>query len=305
MGAAIGRRHFEHSPCGGAVQLSTAPFDPRAHRGSGQGLGLGQAKSLLVFPGVNAIKISAQVRGGQGSAERLPATRVALTAAQMGAQQFDKRKQAAFAMTGGTGEILALHIWAIRLRYFRVHDRAPDERIAMSILLWNKLPDGFLKMKYKRWARLDYDVGLLIIELADKQKFKCALCSRKHDLVVEHDHDPEHGTGEGLTIYNIRGLTCQRCNWHLMVDEKDRNGEYRGFDDAYSYVSDREYESYTFAYDCRVGALYEDYLKEKLGLLNYWRRRIFLDKFDDWKEWGARYPWHWVSMKSKTRDTAR
>ena len=38
MGAALGRRHPEHGPGGGAVQLSAAPSDPRAHRGSGQGL---------------------------------------------------------------------------------------------------------------------------------------------------------------------------------------------------------------------------------------------------------------------------
>ncbi len=40
MGTAIGRRYPEHSPGGSAVQLSAAPFDPRPHRGSGQGLGL-------------------------------------------------------------------------------------------------------------------------------------------------------------------------------------------------------------------------------------------------------------------------
>src|SRR2546430_16347549 len=45
MGSAIGRSHFEHGTCGAAVQLSAAPFDPRAHRGSRQGLGLVQTKS--------------------------------------------------------------------------------------------------------------------------------------------------------------------------------------------------------------------------------------------------------------------
>src|ERR1700732_3675385 len=49
MGAAIGRGHFEHSPCCGAVQLSAATFDPRAHSGSGQGLGLVKTKSLLAL----------------------------------------------------------------------------------------------------------------------------------------------------------------------------------------------------------------------------------------------------------------
>ena len=118
----------------------------------------------------------------------------------------------------------------------------------MSLILWNKLPHGFLNMKFKRWAKLDYDVKLLILELARRQKFKCALCSREHDIIVEHDHDPEYGPGKPITIHNIRGLACQRCNWHLMVYEKDRNGEYRGFDEAYSYISDQEWESYIYAY---------------------------------------------------------
>jgi hypothetical protein len=78
-----------------------------------------------------------------------------------------------------------------------------------------------------------------------------------------------------------------------MVYEKDRNGEYRGFDEAYSYISDHEYESYIYAYECRVSSLYDDFLKEKLGLSNYWRRRNFLYKFDEWREWGGSYPWHW------------
>jgi hypothetical protein len=43
----------------------------------------------------------------------------------------------------------------------------------MSFTLWNRLPDGFLKMGYKRWAGLDHDVKELIVELAEKQKFKC------------------------------------------------------------------------------------------------------------------------------------
>jgi hypothetical protein len=166
-------------------------------------------------------------------------------------------------------------------------------RRTMSLVLWNKLPNGFLNMKFKRWATLDHDVRLLIVELASEQKFKCALCSQTRALVVEHDHDPEYGPGKPITIHNIRWLACQRCNWHLMVYEKDRNGEHRGFDEAYSYVSDHEWESYIYAYECRVGALREARLEKELGSLNYWRRRNFLSRFDGWQEWGGRYPWHW------------
>lgn len=133
----------------------------------------------------------------------------------------------------------------------------------MSLILWNKLPYSFLNMKFKRWSKLDRDVQALILELANEQKFKCALCSRDRDLIVEHDHDPEYGPGKPITIHNIRGLACQRCNWHLMVYEKDKNGEYRGFDEVYSNVSDREWESYIYAYECRVGALREARLEKE------------------------------------------
>ena len=163
----------------------------------------------------------------------------------------------------------------------------------MSLILWNKLPYGFLNMKFRRWSKLGRDVQLLILELASEQKFKCALCSRDQDLVVEHDHDPEYGPGKPITIHNIRGLACQRCNWHLMIYEKDKNGEYRGFDEVYSHISDQRWESYIYAYECRVGALREARLERELGSLNYWRRRLFLDKFDDWQEYGGRYPWYW------------
>jgi hypothetical protein len=164
----------------------------------------------------------------------------------------------------------------------------------VSFTLWNKLPDGFLQMSYKRWAKLDNDVKRLIVELATEQKFKCAHCTRVRKLVVEHDHDPQHGPGDKYTVYNIRGLVCQRCNWHLMLCEKDKNGEYRGFDDVQSYVSDNEWESYIYTYEGRVGALLEALLEEKLGPQNYWRRRLFLNKFDDWREWGGSYPWYWA-----------
>ena len=163
----------------------------------------------------------------------------------------------------------------------------------MSFALWNKLPEAFLKMAYKRWGGLDQDVKELIVELAEKQKFKCVHCPRGHKLIVEHDHYPEHGPGEKYTVFNVRGLVCQRCNWHLMIYEKDLNNEYRGFDDVQSYISDYEWENYVYAYDCRVTGLLEAKLKERMGGAKYWRRRMFLDKFDDWREYGGRYPWYW------------
>jgi hypothetical protein len=174
----------------------------------------------------------------------------------------------------------------------------------MSLTLWNKLPSGFLKKRFMAWDRLDAGVKRLIVKLAEEQKFKCVHCPRERNLIIEHDHYPEFGPGDKLTVFNVRGLVCQRCNWHLMVYEKDLNGEDRGFYDVYSYVSDHEWESYIYAYDCRVIGLHETRLEEQMGGAKYWRRRLLLDRFDDWKEFGARkrhYPWHWGFDEIKER----
>lgn len=174
----------------------------------------------------------------------------------------------------------------------------------MSWVLWNKLPRGLLKKQFKAWDRLGPDVKRLVVRLAEEQNFKCVHCPSEHNLIIEHDHDPIFGPGDKLTAFNIRGLVCQRCNWHLMIYEKDLNGDYRSFDDVYSYISDREWESYIYAYDSRILRLYESQLEDRMGTLKYLRRRNFLDKFDDWKEWGPRkrsYPWQWGFDEIKQR----
>lgn len=158
--------------------------------------------------------------------------------------------------------------------------------------LWEELPDGFLKMKRPTWSRLDYEVRLLITELARNQDFKCAHCGKERGLEIEHDHDPEHGPGDRYTIYNIRGLVCRRCNWHIGLYEADQRGDYRDWPDVFIVISDREYENYVYVYECRVSPLLEAMLEERLGSQNYWRRRLFLQKFDEWREWGGRYPWY-------------
>jgi hypothetical protein len=180
----------------------------------------------------------------------------------------------------------------------------------MSLVLWNKLPSGFLKKQFKAWDKLDPDVKRLIVKLAEEQKFKCVHCSRVRDLIIEHDHDPLFGAGDKPTVLNIRGLVCQRCNWHLMLYERDLNGEYRGFDDAHCCISDREWESYIYAYDCRVIGLYESRLEEQMGGAKYWRRRLILDQFDYWKDWTAcrrNHPWHrrFGELKERRRNTIR
>jgi hypothetical protein len=153
----------------------------------------------------------------------------------------------------------------------------------MSAALWCQLPDRFLKISFKRFAQLDYDVRLLIIDLARNQKFKCALCDDDRALEIEHDHDPAYGTGKKPTIYNIRGLTCRACNFHLGLYERDKNGEAWEFGDITCRISDRKWEDYNYAYDCRFIGLYEDKRKEQMGI-KYWPRKVFLDKFDDWRE---------------------
>jgi hypothetical protein len=61
----------------------------------------------------------------------------------------------------------------------------------------------------------------LTVELAHEQEFECALCDEGHDLIIEHDHEPEEGRGHPYTIYNIRGLVCTRCNQALRAYEME------------------------------------------------------------------------------------
>jgi hypothetical protein len=178
----------------------------------------------------------------------------------------------------------------------------------MSDRLWCQFPAGFLKKTAKGWMRLDRDVRELVVNLAHAQNFKCAFCDATRNLIIEHDHWPERGSGDKLTVYNIRGLACRRCNWHLGMYEADARGDYRGWDDANIHISERDFEPYAYAYDCRVLALIERELEQRLAPRNYWRRRLFLQKFDDWSEWGRRdYPWssYFAEIRERRRRTIR
>lgn len=172
----------------------------------------------------------------------------------------------------------------------------------MSDHLWDQLPAGLLKRTPKGWMRLDREVRVLVVELARSQKFRCAFCDRTRGLIIEHDHWPERGSGDKLTIYNVRGLACSRCNWHLGMYEADARGDYRGWDDASIYISERDFEPYAYAYECRILTLLEKELEQRLRPVNYWRRRLFLQKFDDWREWSrGRYPWPFYFAEIKER----
>jgi hypothetical protein len=162
---------------------------------------------------------------------------------------------------------------------------------AMNSGLWAKLPPNFLKVGYKGWCRLDRGVQHLVVELAKKQHFKCALCSATRRLVIEHDHDPEEGHGDVPSILNIRGLACQRCNWHLRVYEAEQNGEYWNWENLSSRLSSHQYDSYDYAYRCRVSPLVEAIIEKRMGSKNYWRRRLVLQRFDAWYYDGMRSEW--------------
>jgi DNA-directed RNA polymerase subunit RPC12/RpoP len=168
------------------------------------------------------------------------------------------------------------------------------ERIMSSSFdLWERLPGGLLKKGYRGWSQVDYEVRLLIVALAEQQKFKCALCNCAKELEIEHDSDPEYGEGDRYTIYNIRGLACRRCNWRIMMFEKEARGECTGWQNSYTGLTDHQYWDYIYSYERRTNPLIEAALEDKLGSVNYWRRRNMLWKFDEWNDGWQDYPWHW------------
>lgn len=160
----------------------------------------------------------------------------------------------------------------------------------MSDYYWRQLPAGFLKRTARGWMRLDAGVRKLVVELARTQNFKCAFCDETRGLIIEHDHYPERGSGDKLTVYNVRGLACSGCNWHLGMYEADNRGDYRGFDDAYIRIDDRDFGPYAQAYEDRVLALIEEELQQRMEPANYWKRWLFLQKFDE-RDWSRHYPW--------------
>lgn len=156
---------------------------------------------------------------------------------------------------------------------------------------WDTMPSGFLKIGFKSWSKLDPGVRRVVAELAESQKFKCALCTKTRNLVIDHDHEPEEGPGHPYTVFNIRGLVCERCNWHLMVYEKQEGGEHFGWENAYPCISSYEYETYDHIYRCRVSSLIEALLEQRMGSANYWHRKLVLQKFDMWFYDGERSEW--------------
>jgi DNA-directed RNA polymerase subunit RPC12/RpoP len=92
-------------------------------------------------------------------------------------------------------------------------------------------------MKYRSWVRLPGDVRQAIVDLADRQSYKCTHCEQNRSLEIEHDHEPEYGPGYPYTIYNIRGLACRGCNWQIMMYEKEERGEFTEWANFSCYIS--------------------------------------------------------------------
>lgn len=173
----------------------------------------------------------------------------------------------------------------------------------MSDDLWDELPYDFLKKTPRGWMKLDRGMRTLVVDLARSQNFKCAFCDRRRKLIIEHDHNPDYGRGDVPTIYNTRGLACSRCNWHLGMFEADERGHCRGWENAWIRIAERDFYPYAMAYEQRVYTLVEGQLERRMDPLNYWRRRSFLRKFDDWRHWGGSYPWrsHFREIRERKR----
>lgn len=170
--------------------------------------------------------------------------------------------------------------------------------MSMTFRRWNKLPPGFLEMKFDGFKKYKPEAQSLIVELARLQGFKCALCDEKRNLIVEHDHTED---GHNKTIYNIRGLACRSCNRQLRLFEKERDAEIWLFENAICRLTDSQYDNYTYEFECRVAPLIEEREIERMGAANYFRRKFFLWKFDDWNEIRTRYPWKWGFEEIKAR----
>jgi len=166
---------------------------------------------------------------------------------------------------------------------------------------WHDLPEGFLSLGFNRWLRFDPALRELIGKLAREQNFRCALCSTTQNLIIEHDHDPYIGDGESPTVYNTRGLVCNRCNRHIDFYEQRERGDYSWFHVDICFT-DSEYDDYIDTYNRRILALWEDDLEKEMGD-SYWRRRLFVDKFYDWREGWFEYPWksYFKDIKIKRR----
>src|SRR5665647_3718671 len=113
----------------------------------------------------------------------------------------------------------------------------------MSTMLWDELPNGLLKKQFKAFNKLDSAVKRLIIDLAKRQKFKCAFSSCNKNTGLEIDHDPAERLP--YTIFNVRGLVCHRCNLALRAHEMEERGEISSWEGGHPCLSAVSYTHLT------------------------------------------------------------
>ena len=64
--------------------------------------------------------------------------------------------------------------------------------------------------------------------------------------------------------------------------ERNERGDYgAGWDHVFVRISDREYEEYAYAFECRLIRQHGEAMEANCN--NSGARRLLLDKFDDWK----------------------
>jgi hypothetical protein len=161
-------------------------------------------------------------------------------------------------------------------------------------------------MSFERWTRLDSDVQQLVYDLAERQRFRCVFCTESRRLIIDHDHYPEEGTGAAYTKYNVRGLLCGSCNWHLGYYECEKSGGSFNWPNAECRISDGEYEDYICAYQCRVIPLLQALQDQRTGITNEWRRNRHHRLFDEWYYHGFPSAWRerLAEEKARTIDSA-
>jgi hypothetical protein len=162
--------------------------------------------------------------------------------------------------------------------------------MAMSAA-YDDLPLGFLRMGRRSFEKLNSGVRTVIVALAKEHNYKCAFCTCDHKLEVEHDHDPDEGSGDEYTIYNIRGLVCRGCHFHLTLYERLEQGDSMGWDHVDCRIDWQEYKDYIYFYTTRTDPLLNSLHVKRVGCSNPEHREIVLRKFDAWKYDEEPSPW--------------
>lgn len=160
---------------------------------------------------------------------------------------------------------------------------------ATSLRLWNKLPEGLLGRSFESWHRLGYKVQLLVLRLAEEQNSKCFFCSNGTGLFIDHEHYP--GIKEKVTVYNIRGLLCPRCNSHISYIEQEEVLGFTNFENAECWLSSSDVETYKYLFDQRVIEFREADLEEEMGGHRYLERGARLSQIEYWRESASTSQW--------------